>query len=101
MSVNVPKSTDFGCPTSESFSNEVHVLAGLIPTLWASGIGFDVMKPIAGSHGRRNDHVTIHVLILVPVFFVLMKERVSPAWYVTAEAGAVIEEPMTRHSAKN
>jgi hypothetical protein len=23
------------------------------------------------------------------------------AWYVTAEAGAVIEEPMTRHSAKN
>jgi hypothetical protein len=28
-----------------------------------------------GSYGRRNDYVTIHVLILVPVFFVLMKER--------------------------
>jgi len=32
------------------------VLASLIPILWASGIGSDVMKPIA-PHGRRNDYV--------------------------------------------
>jgi copper/silver efflux system protein len=77
MSVNVPKSTDFGCPTSESFSNEVRVLAGLIPTLWASGIGFDVMKPMRAPMVGGMITSTIHVLILVPVFFVLMKERVS------------------------
>ncbi|MGH9513218.1 MAG: efflux RND transporter permease subunit [Terriglobales bacterium] len=51
------------------------VLAGLIPILWASGIGSDVMKPIAAPIVGGMITSTIHVLILVPVFFVLMKER--------------------------
>jgi copper/silver efflux system protein len=51
------------------------VLASLIPILWASGIGSDVMKPIAGPMVGGMITSTIHVLILVPVFFVLMKER--------------------------
>jgi copper/silver efflux system protein len=50
---------------------------GLIPTLWASGIGFDVMKPMRAPMVGGMITSTIHVLILVPVFFVLMKERVS------------------------
>ncbi|MCU1308746.1 MAG: heavy metal efflux pump, CzcA family [Acidobacteriaceae bacterium] len=51
------------------------VLASLIPILWASGIGSDVMKPIAAPMVGGMITSTIHVLILVPVFFVLMKKR--------------------------
>ena len=51
------------------------VLASLIPILWDSGIGSDVMKPIAAPMVGGMITSTIHVLILVPVFFVLMKER--------------------------
>src|SRR5258708_15719174 len=51
------------------------VLASLIPILWASGIGSDVMKRIAAPMVGEMLTSTIHVLILVPVLFVLMKER--------------------------
>ena len=51
------------------------VLASLAPILWESGIGSDVMKPIAAPIVGGMITSTIHVLILVPVFFVLMKER--------------------------
>ena len=51
------------------------VLASLIPILFESGIGSDVMKPIAAPLVGGMITSTIHVLILVPVFFVLMKER--------------------------
>jgi Cu(I)/Ag(I) efflux system membrane protein CusA/SilA len=51
------------------------VLASLIPILWAKGIGSDVMKPIAAPMVGGMITSTIHVLILVPVFFVMMKER--------------------------
>jgi Cu(I)/Ag(I) efflux system membrane protein CusA/SilA len=51
------------------------VLASLVPILWKSGIGSDVMKPIAAPIVGGMITSTIHVLILVPVFFVMMKER--------------------------
>jgi Cu(I)/Ag(I) efflux system membrane protein CusA/SilA len=51
------------------------VLASLIPILWESGISSDVMKPIATPLVGGMITSTIHVLILVPVFFALMKER--------------------------
>jgi Cu(I)/Ag(I) efflux system membrane protein CusA/SilA len=51
------------------------VLASLVPILWESGIGSDVMKPIAAPVVGGMITSTIHVLILVPVFFVMMKER--------------------------
>jgi Cu(I)/Ag(I) efflux system membrane protein CusA/SilA len=51
------------------------VLASLVPILWESGIGSDVMKPIAAPMVGGMVTSTIHVLILVPVFFALMKER--------------------------
>jgi Cu(I)/Ag(I) efflux system membrane protein CusA/SilA len=51
------------------------VLASLIPILWESGIGSDVMKPIAAPVVGGMITSTIHVLILVPVFFVMMKEH--------------------------
>jgi Cu(I)/Ag(I) efflux system membrane protein CusA/SilA len=51
------------------------VLASLAPILWATGVGSDVMKPIAAPIVGGMITSTIHVLILVPVFFALMKER--------------------------
>jgi Cu(I)/Ag(I) efflux system membrane protein CusA/SilA len=51
------------------------VLASLIPILWESGIGSDIMKPIAAPIVGGMITSTIHVLILVPVFFAFMKER--------------------------
>src|SRR6516165_4443100 len=49
------------------------VLASLIPILWESGVGSDVMKPIAAPIVGGMITSTIHVLILVPVLFVMMK----------------------------
>jgi Cu(I)/Ag(I) efflux system membrane protein CusA/SilA len=51
------------------------VLASLVPILWESGIGSDVMKPIAAPVVGGMITSTVHVLILVPVFFVMMKQR--------------------------
>ena len=51
------------------------VLASLVPILWESGVGSDVMKPIAAPIVGGMITSTIHVLILVPVFFVMIKER--------------------------
>jgi Cu(I)/Ag(I) efflux system membrane protein CusA/SilA len=51
------------------------VLGSLVPILWETGVGSDVMKPIAAPIVGGMITSTIHVLILVPVFFVLMKQR--------------------------
>jgi copper/silver efflux system protein len=51
------------------------VLASLAPILWATGVGSDVMKPIAAPIVGGMITSTINVLILVPVFFVMMKAR--------------------------
>ncbi len=51
------------------------VILSLAPILWESGIGSDVMKPIAAPIVGGMVTSTIHVLILVPVFFLLMKRR--------------------------
>jgi copper/silver efflux system protein len=51
------------------------VMLSLAPILWESGIGADVMKPIAAPIVGGMITSMIHVLILVPVFFAIMKER--------------------------
>ena len=51
------------------------VLASLIPILWSSGVGSDVMKPIAAPVVGGMITSAIHVLILVPVFFVMINEH--------------------------
>jgi Cu(I)/Ag(I) efflux system membrane protein CusA/SilA len=63
------------------------VLASLIPILWESGIGSDIMKPIAAPIVGGMITSTIHVLILVPVFFALMKERALRAGTLTVKMG--------------
>jgi Cu(I)/Ag(I) efflux system membrane protein CusA/SilA len=59
------------------------VILSLAPILWETGIGSDVMKPIAAPIVGGMITSTIHVLILVPVFFLLMKRR-----HVRAESAA-------------
>jgi len=51
------------------------VFASLIPILRETGVGSDVMKPIAAPIVGGMITSTIHVLILVPVFFAMMKGR--------------------------
>ena len=51
------------------------VLASLAPLLLESGIGSDVMKPIAAPIVGGMVTSSINVLILLPVFFVMLKER--------------------------
>lgn len=51
------------------------VLASLVPILWESGVGSDVMKPIAAPIVGGMITSTIHVLILIPIFFLMMKKR--------------------------
>jgi Cu(I)/Ag(I) efflux system membrane protein CusA/SilA len=60
------------------------VVLSLAPILWESGIGSDVMKPIAAPILGGMITSTIHVLILVPVFFLLMKRRDLRAGRLTA-----------------
>ena len=51
------------------------VMLSLAPILWESGIGSDVMKPIAAPIIGGMVTSTINVLILVPVFFAMINDR--------------------------
>jgi len=62
------------------------VLASLVPILWETGIGSDVMKPIAAPVVGGMITSTIHVLILVPVFFVMIKRRALRQGRLEADA---------------
>ena len=48
---------------------------GLLPLLWATGAGSDVMKPIAVPLIGGMVTSTIHVLLVTPVIFLIMKQR--------------------------
>jgi len=50
-------------------------LIGLLPILWSSGVGADVMKPIAAPIVGGLLTSTLHVLIVTPVIFAMVKER--------------------------
>ena len=67
------------------------VLASLIPILWETGVGADVMKPIAAPLVGGMITSTIHVLILVPVFFALMKERALRRGTLVSPSAATTE----------
>ncbi|MEO5569197.1 MAG: efflux RND transporter permease subunit, partial [Gemmatimonadaceae bacterium] len=51
------------------------VMASLIPIMWSQGVGSDVMKPIATPIIGGMVTSTIHVLIITPVIFYMMKRR--------------------------
>ena len=72
------------------------VLASLVPILWESGIGSDVMKPIAAPIVGGMITSTIHVLILVPVFFVMMKERALRKGHLHVQSPIQLNQPSTQ-----
>lgn len=51
------------------------VMAALVPILWSTGVGSDIMKPIAAPIIGGMVTSTIHVLIITPVIFYIMKVR--------------------------
>jgi Cu(I)/Ag(I) efflux system membrane protein CusA/SilA len=51
------------------------VMASLVPIMWSAGVGSDVMKPIAAPIIGGMITSTIHVLIITPVIFYIMKTR--------------------------
>ena len=51
------------------------VMASLIPILWSSGVGSDVMKPIAAPIIGGMITSTVHVLINIPIIFYILKVR--------------------------
>src|SRR5439155_27292672 len=51
------------------------VMAGLLPIMWSTGVGSDIMKPIAAPIIGGMITSTIHVLIITPVIFYIMKTR--------------------------
>lgn len=51
------------------------VVASLLPIMWSTGVGADVMKPITAPILGGMITSTIHVLIVTPVIFYIMKVR--------------------------
>jgi len=50
-------------------------LIGLIPIMWSTGVGADVMKPLAAPMIGGLLTSTIHVLVVTPILFTFMKLR--------------------------
>ena len=50
-------------------------IAALAPIMWSTGVGADVMKPIAAPILGGMVTSTIHVLVITPVIFYIMKRR--------------------------
>jgi Cu(I)/Ag(I) efflux system membrane protein CusA/SilA len=51
------------------------VMAALVPIMWSTGVGSDIMKPIAAPIIGGMITSTVHVLIITPVIFYIMKLR--------------------------
>jgi Cu(I)/Ag(I) efflux system membrane protein CusA/SilA len=50
-------------------------LIALLPIMWSAGVGADVMKPIAAPVIGGVITSTLHVLVITPVIFAMVKER--------------------------
>ena len=50
-------------------------MISLLPVMWSSGTGADVMKPLTAPMIGGLLTSAVHVLIITPVLFVIMKER--------------------------
>jgi Cu(I)/Ag(I) efflux system membrane protein CusA/SilA len=60
------------------------VMASLVPIMWSTGVGSDIMKPIAAPIIGGMVTSTIHVLIITPVIFYIMKVRALKRGQLTA-----------------
>ncbi|HEY1304275.1 MAG TPA: CusA/CzcA family heavy metal efflux RND transporter [Vicinamibacterales bacterium] len=62
------------------------VMASLVPILWSTGVGADVMKPIAAPIVGGMITSTVHVLIITPVIFYITKARAARRGTLSASA---------------
>jgi Cu(I)/Ag(I) efflux system membrane protein CusA/SilA len=53
----------------------ITAMMGLIPVMWATGAGADVMKPLTAPMIGGLLTSAIHVLVVTPILFMMMKER--------------------------
>ena len=68
------------------------VMASLVPIMWSSGVGSDVMKPIAAPIIGGMITSTIHVLIITPVIFYIVKLRALRQGRLTVSGMTLMEE---------
>jgi copper/silver efflux system protein len=64
-------------------------LAALIPIMWSTGVGSDLMRPIAAPIVGGVFTSTIHVLINLPVMFYLLKRSALRKGTLRASEGAI------------
>ncbi len=50
-------------------------MIGLVPIMWSTGVGADVMKPLAAPMIGGLITSAVHVLLVTPILFSIMKER--------------------------
>jgi Cu(I)/Ag(I) efflux system membrane protein CusA/SilA len=50
-------------------------MIGLVPVMWATGTGSDMMKPLTAPMIGGLLTSAVHVLVVTPILFVIMKER--------------------------
>jgi Cu(I)/Ag(I) efflux system membrane protein CusA/SilA len=50
-------------------------MLGLVPILWSTGVGSDIMRPIAAPMIGGLLSSAVHVLVMTPVLFYIMKRR--------------------------
>jgi len=50
-------------------------MIGLVPIMWSTGTGSDVMKPLTAPMIGGLLTSAVHVLVVTPILFVMMKER--------------------------
>ncbi|MGB4989616.1 MAG: efflux RND transporter permease subunit, partial [Pyrinomonadaceae bacterium] len=63
------------------------VVAGLLPIMWSSSAGSEVMKPLAAPVLGGMVSSLLHVLIITPVIFYWLRERDLKKESLIAEAG--------------
>jgi copper/silver efflux system protein len=63
----------------------------LLPVMWATGVGSDVMKPMAAPIIGGMITSTVHVLIVTPIIFYIMKLRAFR--HGTLRVSSMSEEP--------
>ena len=70
------------------------IVAGLLPILWSTRAGAEVMRPIAAPVVGGMLSSLIHILIVTPVIFCWLRERELKS-ISTASVGAVVNETST------
>jgi Cu(I)/Ag(I) efflux system membrane protein CusA/SilA len=50
-------------------------MIGLVPIMWSTGTGSDVMKPLTAPMIGGLLTSAVHVLVVTPILFAYMKER--------------------------